>query len=164
MFTRVELPSTAHRLRSEIARRLEALKRVGLGYLELDRAAPTLSRGESQRVRLAISLSSQLEDMLHLLDEPTIGQHSFDVAHFLPAFRDLKGPVIFVEHDRVAAAEADRAIDLGPGAGVGGGEIVFQGTPAELWKAETPTGRYFSLRERVRSLQKHPTFGRIPAT
>lgn len=149
LFSRMALPSTADRLRAEIVRRLEALQRVGLGYLSLNRAAPTLSRGESQRVRLAISLSSRLEDMLHVLDEPTIGQHPADVARFLPAFRDLAGAVIYVEHDRIAAAEADQAVDLGPGAGVEGGEVVFRGTPAELWEADTATGRYFSLRGRV---------------
>jgi excinuclease ABC subunit A len=156
LFSRVILPSTADRLRSEISRRLEALDRVGLGYLTLDRPAPTLSRGESQRVRLAISLSSRLEDMLHVLDEPTIGQHPADVARFLPAFRELAGPVVYVEHDRLAAAEADRAIDLGPGAGAEGGQVVFEGTPSELWEADTPTGHYFSLWQRVMSLEPRP--------
>jgi excinuclease ABC subunit A len=156
LFARAELPSTADRLRSEITRRLDALDRVGLGYITLDRPSPTLSRGESQRVRLAIALTSPLEDMLHLLDEPTIGQHPADVARFLPAFRQLPGPVVYVEHDRLAAAAADRAIDLGPGAGREGGRIVFSGTPAELWAADTPTGRYFSLRHRVLAPEPRP--------
>ncbi|OGO04340.1 MAG: hypothetical protein A2Y73_03865, partial [Chloroflexi bacterium RBG_13_56_8] len=141
--------SGAARLRSEIARRLEALARVGLGYIALDRPSPTLSRGEAQRVRLAIALTSRLEDMLHVLDEPTIGQHPADVARLLPAFRELAGPVVYVEHDRMAAAMADEAIDLGPGAGSEGGRLLFSGTPADLWKQDSPTGRYFSLRERV---------------
>jgi len=149
LFLKAELPSTANRLRSEIQRRLDALERVGLGYVALDRSAPSLSRGESQRVRLAISLSSRLEDVLHVLDEPTIGQHLADVVRFLPAFQDLLGPVIYVEHDRVAAAQADQVIDLGPGAGKEGGEVIFAGSPAELWRADTPTGRYFGLRDRV---------------
>ncbi|MFX0079917.1 MAG: hypothetical protein ACFE8O_11815, partial [Candidatus Hermodarchaeota archaeon] len=149
LFIKTESPSTAKRLRFEIKRRLEALKTVGLGYISLDRSTPTLSRGESQRVRLAISLSSRLEDMLHVLDEPTIGQHPVDVARFLPAFRDLAGPVVYVEHDRLAASKADHAIDLGPGAGIEGGRVVFAGSPAELWKADTTTGNYFSLRSRV---------------
>jgi excinuclease ABC subunit A len=156
LFVEVILPATADRLRSEISRRLEALQRVGLGYLALDRPAPTLSRGESQRVRLAISLSSRLEDLLHVLDEPTVGQHPVDVARFLPAFRDLAGPVIYVEHDRIAAAAADRAVDLGPGAGIDGGQVVFQGTPKELWQADTPTGRYFGSREHVLNPQARP--------
>jgi len=145
----VALPYSAGRLRVEIKRRLDALYQVGLGYVSLDRPSPTLSRGESQRVRLAVALTSRLEDMLHVLDEPTIGQHPADVANLLPAFRDLAGPVVYVEHDRVAAAGADRVVDLGPGAGEAGGRIVFEGTPSELWQADTPTGRYFSLRERV---------------
>ncbi|MBN1583352.1 MAG: ATP-binding cassette domain-containing protein [Anaerolineae bacterium] len=156
LFARADLPSTAERLHAEIVRRLDALYRVGLGYISLDRSSPTLSRGESQRVRLAVALTSRLEDMLHVLDEPTIGQHPADVARLLPAFRDLLGPVVYVEHDRVAAAAADRAIDIGPGAGDGGGQIVFSGTPAELWRADTPTGRYFSLRERVQIPKLRP--------
>ncbi len=149
LFTDTELPLTANRLRSEIQRRLDALVRIGLGYVSLDRPTPTLSRGESQRVRLAISLSSRLEDMLHVLDEPTIGQHPSDVARFLPAFRDLAGPVVYVEHDRLAASEADQVIDLGPGAGKEGGEVIFSGSPTELWKKDTPTGCYFSHRTNV---------------
>ncbi len=149
-------PSTAKRLQVEIVRRLEALDRVGLGYISLDRPAPTLSRGEAQRVRLAVALTSRLEDMLHVLDEPTIGQHPADVARLLPAFRQLAGPVVFVEHDRIAAASADRAIDLGPGAGSQGGKLIFDGTPAELWQTDTPTGRYFSLRKRVLTPKPRP--------
>jgi excinuclease ABC subunit A len=101
-------------------------------------------------------LTSRLEDMLHVLDEPTIGQHPADVARFLPALRELAGPVVYVEHDRIAAAAADRAIDLGPGAGVEGGEVVFAGAPADLWAADTATGRYFSLRDRVMSPDPRP--------
>ncbi len=149
LFNNVLFPSTAKRLHSEIQRRLAALEKVGLGYVSLNRASPTLSRGESQRVRLAISLSSRLEDIIHVLDEPTIGQHPADIARLLPTFRELAGPVIFVEHERTAAAGADHAIDLGPGAGRKGGEIVFNGSPAKLWLADTATGQYFSLRERV---------------
>ena len=149
LFQEVHLPSTVNRLHTEIQRRLDALNRVGLGYVSMNRSSPTLSRGESQRVRLAISLSSRLEDIIHVLDEPTIGQHPADIARLLPAFRELAGPVIFVEHERVAAANADQAIDLGPGAGKNGGEVVFKGTPAELWLADTTTGQYFSLRNRV---------------
>jgi excinuclease ABC subunit A len=139
----------SERLQREFSKRLESLERVGLGYIQLDRPSPTLSRGESQRVRLAVALTSRLEDVLHILDEPTIGQHPYDVNRLVPAFRDLKGPVIYVEHDRVAAALADNVVDIGPGAGSNGGEIVFTGTPRELWEADTATGRYFSLREMV---------------
>ena len=156
LFAEADLPSTAARLQAEISRRLDALDRVGLGYISLERPSPTLSRGESQRVRLAVALTSRLEDVLHVLDEPTIGQHPADVARLLPAFRDLLGPVVYVEHDRVAAAAADQAIDLGPGAGGEGGRVIFSGTPAELWQVDTPTGRYFSLRDRVQIPRSRP--------
>jgi len=146
----------AARLRSEIERRLEALQRVGLGYVQLNRPSPGLSRGEAQRVRLALALVSRLEDLLHVLDEPTIGQHPADVARLMPVFRQLPGPVIYVEHDRQAASAADRAIDLGPGAGVQGGQVIFSGTPADLWQSETSTGRFFSLRQRVQLPQPRP--------
>jgi len=149
LFSSTDLPSTATRLRNEIERRLESLITVGLGYIQLNRSSPTLSRGESQRVRLAVSLTSRLEDILHVLDEPTIGQHPADVARLIPAFRKLPGSVIYVEHDRVAAAAADHAIDIGPGAGNNGGRIIFTGTPTELWKADTATARYFSFLEHV---------------
>lgn len=149
LFGEAEMPSTATRLRTEIERRLNALDEVGLGYISLDRASPSLSRGEAQRVRLAVALTGRLEDMLHVLDEPTIGQHPLDVARLLPAFRKLAGPVIYVEHDRLAASVADRAIDLGPGAGLEGGHVTYTGTPTGLWETETPTGRFFSLRESV---------------
>ncbi|MCK4633966.1 hypothetical protein KAT42_03970, partial [Candidatus Bathyarchaeota archaeon] len=85
VFAGADLPSTTARLKSEIERRLESLATVGLGYVQLNRPSPTLSRGESQRVRLAVCLTSRLEDILHVLDEPTIGQHPMDVARLLPA-------------------------------------------------------------------------------
>ncbi|MFW9786112.1 MAG: ATP-binding cassette domain-containing protein [Candidatus Thorarchaeota archaeon] len=153
LFADTDLPSTAKRLQTEITRRLDALMTVGLDYIQLNRSSPSLSRGESQRVRLAVSLTSRLEDIVHVLDEPTIGQHPADVERLMPSFRKLMGPVIFVEHDRVAAAQADRAIDIGPGAGQKGGEIVFTGTPDELWNAPTTTGQFFSLEKRVPTLE-----------
>jgi excinuclease ABC subunit A len=143
------IPRIASRLHTEISRRLDALSEVGLGYVSLDRPSPSLSRGEAQRVRLAVALTSRLEDMLHILDEPTIGQHPYDVARLLPTFRELRGPVVYVEHDRVAAAAADHAVDLGPGAGSQGGHLLYSGSPAGLWGADTPTGRFFSRREQV---------------
>jgi len=149
LFAAADLPASAARLRTEIARRLEALLAVGLGYISLDRPSPSVSRGEAQRVRLAVALTSRLEDMLHVLDEPTIGQHPADVARLLPAFRRLPGPVVYVEHDRAAAAVADQAIDLGPGAGAAGGRLLYSGTPAGLWRTDTPTGRHFSRRQQV---------------
>jgi excinuclease ABC subunit A len=156
LFHTADVPSAGQRLHSEITRRLDALQRVGLGYIGLDRTAPTLSRGEAQRLRLAVALTSRLEDMLHILDEPSVGQHPADVQRLVAAFRDLAGPVIFVEHDRIAAAAANAAIDLGPGAGSRGGEVIFNGTPAELWQADTATGQHFSKRQRVRRPESRP--------
>ena len=136
--------------------RLDALRTVGLGYLALDRPSPTLSRGEAQRVRLAVALTSRLEDMLHILDEPTVGQHPADVARLLPAFRQLAGPVVYVEHDRLAAAQADHAIDLGPGAGAQGGAWSSPARRPSCGPRTPPTGRYFSLRQRVAAPAARP--------
>jgi len=149
-----ELLLASDRLLQEIYRRLQALNSVGLDYLTLDRSSPTLSRGESQRVRLAIALLSELKDITHILDEPTIGQHPADVARLMPILTKLAGPVIFIEHDKIASAAADHNIDIGPGAGKDGGRVIFTGTPTELWKAETPTGKFFSSREKVK-IPKH---------
>ena len=149
LFKDPKLPSSANRLIFEIQRRLNALVTVGLGYITLNRSSPTLSRGESQRVRLAVALISRLEDMVHVLDEPTIGLSTIDVTKLLPAFRQLHGPVIFVEHDRVAAAAADQAIDLGPGAGREGGKVTFTGPLSSLWETDSYTGRFFSMRDQV---------------
>ena len=148
LFKDPKTPSSAERLIFEIQRRLEALIIVGLGYITLNRSSPTLSRGESQRVRLAVALVSRLEDMVHVLDEPTIGLSIIDVTKLLPAFKQLKGPVIFVEHDRIAAASADQAVDLGPGAGIKGGKVVFSGSLTSLWKSDGYTGKFFSLQSK----------------
>ncbi|MHA2122901.1 MAG: hypothetical protein ACW990_17015, partial [Promethearchaeota archaeon] len=149
LFEETRLSASTHRLIFEITKRLDALKEVGLEYLTFNRSSPTLSRGESQRVRIALTLINQLEDVLHVLDEPTIGQHVSDLIKFLPIFHKLPGPVIFVEHDRIAASAADSAIDLGPGAGINGGSITFNGLPSELWESNTSTGEFFSLRKKV---------------
>ena len=132
------------RLLSEILNRLETLNDVGLGYLSLNRSSPSLSRGESQRVRIAVALTSRLEGLVYVLDEPTIGQHPADVSRLVPVLRRLKGPVLFIEHDQQAVVCADEVIDVGPGAGDHGGQVVFQGSPAELLESNTITGRLFS--------------------
>ncbi|MBN2532790.1 MAG: ATP-binding cassette domain-containing protein [Spirochaetales bacterium] len=149
LFSTYHYPAPAEGLFREIIKKLDALTSVGLGYISLSRPSPDLSRGESQRVRIALAMGSKLADMLHILDEPTIGLHPADVARLMPVLRGLPGSVIFVEHDRIAAAFADHALDLGPGAGQKGGEILFSGTPDKLWKQKTPTGLYFSMQKKV---------------
>ncbi|MFN7622241.1 MAG: excinuclease ABC subunit A, partial [Acidobacteriota bacterium] len=119
----------------EIRDRLSFLKSVGLGYLALDRPAATLSGGEGQRIRLATQIGSQLRGVLYVLDEPSIGLHPRDNERLLATLtrlRDLGNTVLVVEHDEETIRRADYVVDLGPGAGTHGGEIVAAGTPAEI--------------------------------
>jgi excinuclease ABC subunit A len=132
----------------EISARLGFLLDVGLEYLTLDRAAATLSGGEGQRIRLATQIGSQLTGVLYVLDEPSIGLHQRDTARLLRTLtrlRDLENTVVVVEHDRDVILAADHVIDMGPGAGVHGGEVVATGTPAEIMANPTSlTGRYLA--------------------
>jgi excinuclease ABC subunit A len=134
----------------EIGNRLGFLIEVGLEYLSLDRPSVTLSGGEAQRVRLATQIGSHLAGVLYILDEPSIGLHQRDTARLLALLkrlRDSENTVIVVEHDPEAIVAADQVIDMGPGAGILGGEIVAQGTPAELMANDhSLTGRYLSGR------------------
>ncbi|MGH9540440.1 MAG: excinuclease ABC subunit UvrA [Terriglobales bacterium] len=138
----------AARLIDEIRQRLRFLLNVGLGYLSLDRAAGTLSGGEAQRIRLAGQIGSQLRGVLYVLDEPSIGLHPRDNGRLLDTLarlRDLGNTVIVVEHDQETIERADHVLDLGPGAGRHGGELVAAGTPAQI--AANPgslTGRYLA--------------------
>jgi excinuclease ABC subunit A len=138
----------AHRILKEIADRLVFLRDVGLDYLTLSRSSGTLSGGESQRIRLASQIGSGLTGVLYVLDEPSIGLHQRDNARLLDTLRRLRNlgnTVIVVEHDEDAIWAADYVVDVGPGAGVHGGEIVAKGTPAEI--AANPnslTGHYLS--------------------
>ena len=137
----------------EIAARLGFMNNVGLNYLELSRAANTLSGGEAQRIRLATQIGSGLQGVLYVLDEPSIGLHQRDndrLIATLKHLRDLGNSVLVVEHDEDTIAQADYLVDIGPGAGVHGGEVVAAGTPAEV--AENPasiTGRYLSGAEKI---------------
>ncbi|MEM7052140.1 MAG: excinuclease ABC subunit UvrA [Acidobacteriota bacterium] len=137
-------------LLAELSERVEVLSRVGLEYLTLDRQARTLSGGETQRIHLAAALGSGLTSTLYALDEPTIGLHPRDSERLLGLLRDLAGrgnTVLVVEHDRTLIEGADHLIDLGPEAGEGGGELLFQGPPAAiLGCADSLTGRYLARR------------------
>ncbi len=136
------------RILKEICERLEFLLAVGLGYLSLDRSAATLSGGEGQRIRLATQIGSRLRGVLYVLDEPSIGLHHRDndrLLKALEALRNLGNTVLVVEHDEETIRRADYVIDLGPGAGRHGGELVAAGTPAEIAKvAASVTGRYIA--------------------
>lgn len=139
----------AKRLMGEILSRLEYLDRAGVGYLTLNRKINTLSGGEMQRIRLATSIGSGLVGSMYILDEPSIGLHPRDtdkLIHILESLRDQGNTVIVVEHDELVMQHADQVIDMGPGAGELGGEVVFNGKYAELLLAETLTGRYLGGR------------------
>ncbi len=137
----------------EIIERLCFLENVGLNYLTLSRQSATLSGGESQRIRLATQIGSQLTGVLYVLDEPSIGLHQKDnykLIKTLKKMRDLGNTLIIVEHDEETMFEADQIIDIGPGAGLNGGEVVFQGTIDEILKDENSiTGKYLSGRLKI---------------
>ena len=143
----------AERILREVNERLGFLVNVGLEYLTLSRQAGTLSGGESQRIRLASQIGSGLTGVLYVLDEPSIGLHQRDNARLLQTLirlRDLGNTVIVVEHDEEAIMAADHVIDMGPGAGIHGGGIIAQGTPAKILKSsESLTGQYLSHVRRV---------------
>ena len=143
----------AGRVVAEIRERLGFLARVGLGYLSLDRSAATLSGGEGQRIRLATQIGSRLRGVLYVLDEPSIGLHARDnekLLESLESLRDLGNTVLVVEHDEETIRRADYVIDLGPGAGKHGGELVAAGTPAEIAACEQSlTGAYISGRSTI---------------
>jgi excinuclease ABC subunit A len=140
------------RLLNEIKTRLSYLLKVGLGYLTLNRKVNTLSGGEMQRIRLATSLGSGLVGSMYILDEPSIGLHPRDtdrLIEILESLRDQGNTVIVVEHDEGIMKKADRLIDMGPGAGELGGEVVFNGDYKSIFKKNTLTGRYLSGKEEI---------------
>ena len=131
----------------EIRSRLLFLNDVGLGYLSLNRASATLSGGESQRIRLATQLGSELVNVLYILDEPSIGLHQRDnhrLIESLKRLRDARNSIIVVEHDKDIMMEADYIVDIGPKAGRKGGKVVFQGTPREMMATDTVTAGYLN--------------------
>lgn len=136
----------------EIRNRLHFLVDVGLDYLSLNRASATLSGGESQRIRLATQIGSQLVNVLYILDEPSIGLHQRDntrLIQSLKELRDMGNSIIVVEHDKEMMLEADYIVDLGPRAGRLGGNIVFAGTPKEMLKTDTLTARYLTGKKEI---------------
>jgi excinuclease ABC subunit A len=143
----------AERILKEIKERLGFLQSVGLEYLTLSRNAGTLSGGESQRIRLATQVGSSLTGVLYILDEPSIGLHQRDNRKLLTTLkrlRDLGNTVVVVEHDEETMLESDWIVDVGPGAGVKGGSIVFTGTPAEILDCDASvTGRFLSGKETI---------------
>ncbi|MCE5282705.1 MAG: excinuclease ABC subunit UvrA [Deltaproteobacteria bacterium] len=138
------------RVMKEIRQRLQFLLDVGMDYLSLERSSGSLSGGEGQRIRLATQIGSGLVGVLYVLDEPTVGLHQRDNIRLiatLKRLRDMGNTVLVVEHDQDMMMESDQIVDIGPGAGVDGGWVVFQGTPAEICRSETSlTGAYLSGR------------------
>ena len=151
----------ATQILKEITARLGFMNNVGLNYLELSRAANTLSGGEAQRIRLATQIGSGLQGVLYVLDEPSIGLHQRDndrLIATLKHLRDLGNTVLVVEHDEDTIRQADYLLDIGPGAGVAGGHIVAQGTPNEVAKnADSITGRYLQGIEKIEVPKKRRT-------
>jgi excinuclease ABC subunit A len=151
----------ARQILKEIRQRLDFLNNVGLSYITLGRAAATLSGGESQRIRLATQIGSQLTGVMYILDEPSIGLHPRDTEKLigtLKNLRDLGNTIIVIEHDRETMMVADHLIDVGPGAGVHGGTIVAQGTPEEVaHHPKSLTGAYLSGRKRIPVPKKRRT-------
>ena len=157
----IDEPSVAPLLKA-LRHTLDSFVDIGLGYLSLERPAGTLSGGEAQRTKMIRHLGSSLTDVTYVFDEPTIGLHPHDIQRMndlLLQLRDKGNTVLVVEHKPETIAIADHAVDLGPGAGTAGGEIVFEGTVAALRKSKTITGRHLddrtSLKEKVRTSEGH---------
>ncbi|WP_312195663.1 excinuclease ABC subunit UvrA [Epilithonimonas vandammei] len=142
----------AHEILKEIETRLQFLLDVGLDYLSLSRSSRTLSGGESQRIRLATQIGSQLVNVLYILDEPSIGLHQRDnerLINSLKHLRDIGNSVLVVEHDKDMILEADHVLDIGPKAGKFGGEILWQGNPKDIKKANTITADYITGKRKI---------------
>lgn len=148
----------AERILKELLERLGFLQNVGLEYLTLDRSAATLSGGESQRIRLATQIGSKLTGVLYVLDEPSIGLHQKDNARLLTTLmnlRNLGNTVLVVEHDEETIMSSDHVIDMGPAAGINGGEVIFSGPPEDLIQSKTSlTGLYLSGKKSIKIPEK----------
>jgi len=154
----------AEDLKAAIGARLTALEEIGLGYLSLDRAVGTLSGGEAQRCKIAKYINSSLADVLYILDEPSVGLHNHDIQlmkHSVQRLRDAGNTVILVEHHPEMIRLADHIVDMGPGPGIDGGHIVFEGTYEELLHSGTATGQSLSSGSTLQSLPVREGSGRI---
>ena len=146
-------------LKQAIEARLTALDNIGLGYLSLDRAVGTLSGGEAQRCKIAKYINSSLSDVLYILDEPSIGLHHHDIKlirQSVQRLRDAGNTVLLVEHHKEMISIADHIVDMGPGAGIDGGNIVFEGTYPELLKSDTDTGKMLSVSCEIKTQPRKP--------
>src|SRR5690606_12707298 len=146
-------------LHASLQETLDSFVEVGLGYLSLDRPAGTLSGGEAQRTKMVRHLGSSLTDVTYVFDEPTVGLHPHDIARMnelLLRLRDKGNTVLVVEHKPEVIAIADHVVDLGPGAGTAGGEIVYQGSVKGLEKSETLTGRHLKYRASLKPKFREP--------
>lgn len=138
----------------EAAARLQSVEKVGLGYLSLARGADTLSGGEAQRIRLAVQMKAGLSGIIYVLDEPSVGLHSRDTERLIAALQELQASnnsLVVVEHDVTIMKTADYIIDMGPGAGSLGGEVIYAGTPDKLLKSKLLTGQYLSGKKKISS-------------
>ncbi|MFT7615536.1 MAG: excinuclease ABC subunit A, partial [Candidatus Woesearchaeota archaeon] len=161
-FESIQLSDTqmhiAKQVFKEIKERLSFLKNVGLGYLTLSRSSGTLSGGEAQRIRLATQIGSNLTGVLYVLDEPSIGLHQRDnqrLINTLKRLRDIGNTLIVVEHDEDTMLAADHLVDIGPGAGIHGGEIIFSGKPKDILKCKkSVTGKYLAHKETIATPKK----------
>ena len=146
-------------IKRELGRRLGALVQIGLGYLSLSRGTGTLSGGEAQRIKIAKYINSALTDMAYVLDEPSVGLHAKDIdllKKSLRALRDHGNTVLIVEHHREVVKLADHVVDMGPGAGSRGGEVVFEGSYDELLKSDTITGRMLQMKSPFKTGLREP--------
>lgn len=147
----------AEEILKEIRSRLKFLLDVGLDYVSLNRSSSSLSGGESQRIRLATQIGSQLVNVLYILDEPSIGLHQRDNVRLIKSLKQLRdngNSIIVVEHDRDIMTEADYIVDIGPGAGKNGGEVVYQGLPSEMMKTHTLTADYLNGEKSIKVPEK----------
>ena len=150
----------ARDIKTEILKRMNALIEIGLSYLSLSRGTDTLSGGEAQRIKIARYINSPLTDMMYVLDEPSVGLHSRDIQNLKNSLIKLKehgNTVMIVEHHREVIALADHIVDMGPEAGINGGQIMYQGSYENLLKADTVTGRMLRTKTPMKMEYRKPT-------